>query len=352
MSGDNFIAVNVSIKQTPRQRLANWIDGREAPLQSLKMEKGTVFQNNGFEYRVNENGVLQKRDLKTTIWTEATSIEMTNYQWNVFQNVMDNDGNAGTYSLADIDVINSNDLQKDLPQGYRIDSLNKGDVFASVHVTNGEPSTSSTLLFGATEDARAAFIADKKEAIRIEREEAGLPTPKSEKKVADKFTDDNGAQVIVYEDGSKYSKRAGSNGYMAITETFPNGSPRIEHSQSYIGEARVYNTVIRNEKGVVIYGRSWDYRETDGFENKYDDQNRLVSTADRSYEYFDDGTIKEKLWAYGAEGCYEVIEYKPDGSEEHYMLGSDGVTKTPLPLDIKKFKQDYDIPKEIIITNK
>ena len=72
--------------------------------QQLKMEKGVVFENKGGKYTIDANGQLMKFDKKSNVWVQAKQIEMTNYQWEAFQNVSDNDGQVGTYSKKDIQL--------------------------------------------------------------------------------------------------------------------------------------------------------------------------------------------------------------------------------------------------------
>ena len=113
MGGQNFIRVNVNVG---------------GKMQEIMMEKGTSFSNNGGEYCVFDDGTLKFKPTKGNVWQDAKQIEMKKYQWQVFQNVSDNDGDVNTYSRYDIEDAmgqyrNSEftaDIQQDLPEGFKI----------------------------------------------------------------------------------------------------------------------------------------------------------------------------------------------------------------------------------------
>ena len=112
MSGD-FIKVNVNV------------DGKR---QEILMERGTSFSNNGGEYCVFADGTLKFKPTNGNVWQDAKQIEMKKYQWQVFQNVANNDGDVNTYSKDDIyeamdkysDGEFTADVQQDLPEGFKI----------------------------------------------------------------------------------------------------------------------------------------------------------------------------------------------------------------------------------------
>ena len=113
MSGNNFIKVNVNVG---------------GKMQEILMEKGTSFSNNGGEYCVFGNGTLKFKPTNGSAWQDAKQIEMKDYQWQVFQNVVDNDGDANTYSQEDISEAMykyrnnefTEDIKQGLPEGFKI----------------------------------------------------------------------------------------------------------------------------------------------------------------------------------------------------------------------------------------
>lgn len=135
MSGQ-FIEVNVALV------------GKTKATHQIQMEKGVTFENKGGIYTVDENGQLKKFDKAGNVWQDAKQIEMTDYQWQAFQNVSNNDGNVKTYTKADIEKASNltekaflDDMSKDLPVGYRLErAAQKPDKQVQVHVTNGDKS--------------------------------------------------------------------------------------------------------------------------------------------------------------------------------------------------------------------
>ena len=96
---------------------------------TIKMQKGCMFQNKGGQYIVDNNGELKFRKDENSPWENVDQINMTKYQWSVFQNLTDNDGNEKTYSKEDIELAWQkyktgefcDDLSNSLPNGYRIE---------------------------------------------------------------------------------------------------------------------------------------------------------------------------------------------------------------------------------------
>lgn len=102
----------------------------------ILVQKGCVFENNGGKYIVDDNGKLSVFDKSTNEWKDASAIEMTNYQWNAFRAVANNNVEnygAVTYSKKDIELAmkhyeNSNfrnDLGEFLDDGYEVGSAKK-----------------------------------------------------------------------------------------------------------------------------------------------------------------------------------------------------------------------------------
>lgn len=125
--------------------------------EEIKVEQGVSFENKGSIYTLDENSKLKRCDKTTNLWEEASEIKMTNYQWKAFQNVANNDGDAKSYTKADIEKameLYGNgefkaDMSEDLPSGYRIEKPAKytNDKLVQVDVTNGKESQSATLKF-------------------------------------------------------------------------------------------------------------------------------------------------------------------------------------------------------------
>ena len=162
MAGEDFKTVKVSVG---------------GKTHDIQMQQGVLFQNKGGSYCIFDDGILKFQKTGSTVWEDANQITMTNYQWKVFQNVADNDGIANTYSKADIEKAMrlygegnfKADMQKDLPQGYRLENpkKNSAEQYVEVDVTNGTPAQSARLRFQiaemqATEQASSAQTSNGK----------------------------------------------------------------------------------------------------------------------------------------------------------------------------------------------
>ena len=62
---NDFVNVKVQIGKTTRE---------------VKIEKGCLFENNGGQYIVDDDGKLNVFDKSANTWKTASSIKMTNYQ--------------------------------------------------------------------------------------------------------------------------------------------------------------------------------------------------------------------------------------------------------------------------------
>lgn len=210
--------------------------------QTIKMEKGVTFENKGGIYAIDDNGQLKKFDKINNVWTDASKIVMTNYQWKAFQNVANNDGSAKTYTKADIEKAQemyrqskfTADMSKDLPSGYKIESpkLNSKANYVQVDVTNGKASESATLKFQIQE------ISELKAASKAHQAQRTNQAKTSQKSgVTAVSLNDKGAQIgeTKYGDyrtatkGNKTSyygkacSNAPDNEYWGTKETLPNG---------------------------------------------------------------------------------------------------------------------------------
>lgn len=117
--------------------------------QTIKMERGTSFENKGGIFTAGEtNGTLK----------------MTNYQLKTFEamanNYKENDENGIVLSRKDIELAEQmykkggfvNDISEFLPNNYKIEKpvLKSNENLLQVYVTNGKPSQSATLKFSFT----------------------------------------------------------------------------------------------------------------------------------------------------------------------------------------------------------
>ncbi len=148
MSVNNFVNVAIRVGNTT---------------QNVKIEKGCVFENNGGQYVVDQNGVLNIFDKNTGKWEKATAINMTKYQLNVFKAMANNtnEGNGITLSKADILKAQEkfrqggfkDDVSEFLVNGYHIEKpkMSTADKYVEAYVTNGKESQSATLKFQIAE---------------------------------------------------------------------------------------------------------------------------------------------------------------------------------------------------------
>ena len=100
---------------------------------SVSIEKGISFENNGAQYLIDKEGNLHRFDKTTNIWSSAKSIDMTNYQYQVFCAIADNDKEDGL-SKTDIEKAGklnekelNDDIKKNLPVGYSVESEDSGN---------------------------------------------------------------------------------------------------------------------------------------------------------------------------------------------------------------------------------
>ncbi len=102
--------------------------------QQVKIQKGVTFENNGYRYKVQNDGTLSIFDKKNNTTTTSNTLNMTKYQFDIFKAVADNvkefKKNVGiVLSAKDIDSALkmfkkgklTEDLSQDLPAGYSIE---------------------------------------------------------------------------------------------------------------------------------------------------------------------------------------------------------------------------------------
>ena len=128
--------------------------------QTIKMEKGVSFENNGAIYRMNNDDKLAKYDKDKGEWIKCDGIKMTQYQLDVFNAVADNVKENNTSAvLSKSDLLGaiglykkrelSNDLNTNLKNNYKTKDtkIYSNHTAFSTHVTNGNKNQSANLVF-------------------------------------------------------------------------------------------------------------------------------------------------------------------------------------------------------------
>ena len=344
--------------------------------QEIQMEKGTSFENNGGIYTVDENGQLKKFDKNSNVWTDASSIEMKNYQWQAFQNVANNDGDGTTYSKADIeqamamsgDALDT-DMSNNLPSGYKIersaDEVPEG-TFA-VDVSNGDKKA-ATLKFSLAEIAELKAASQAREAgqaeVNFEPEEAIT----SENFYSKIFL--SGLDLDYYADGNKNIKVKYENGFMIKEYSFYKEGNSLDYTEKYDANGRLvsvdydgrsygYNSDSQaGESGSYVLwyskdGRLKSFSSTDGsFNCQFDEQGRCIKLDERvggtflrgvshiEYEYHENGYTKYTEYGTSIVTNYpdrQVIETQnKDGSKSIEVRYCDG------RIEIEDFEADEE----------
>ena len=152
-------------KEYHKAKILNITSGKT---QTIKMEKGVSFENNGAIYRMNNDGLLAKYDKDTGEWSKCDGIKMTQYQLDVFNAVADNvkeDNKSTVLSKGDllgaIDLYKNkklnNDLTTNLKNNYSTQNtkIYSNNTAFSTYVTNGNKTQSANLIFkfGSSKEA-------------------------------------------------------------------------------------------------------------------------------------------------------------------------------------------------------
>ncbi|MGN0031437.1 MAG: hypothetical protein ACI37Q_05740 [Candidatus Gastranaerophilaceae bacterium] len=131
--------------------------------QTVKIEKGCLFENNGGQYVVDEKGVLNIFDKKTGQWKKTGAINMTQYQFNTFKAVANNTKEGDGITLSKNDILSAQDkfkkgqFTKDMSEflgnSYHIENpkMSTNEKSVQVYVTNGNEGQSATLKFQIAE---------------------------------------------------------------------------------------------------------------------------------------------------------------------------------------------------------
>jgi len=125
-------------QEKPKKNKSKYIDftvNAGGEKQQIKIEKGVTFENNGYRYKVQNDGKLSIFDKKNNTTTVSDTLNMTKYQFNIFKAVADNVNefkkNVGQIILSAKDINSAlkmfkkgkltEDLSQDLPAGYSIE---------------------------------------------------------------------------------------------------------------------------------------------------------------------------------------------------------------------------------------
>lgn len=143
--------------------------------QTVKMERGCSFTNNGGTYTLSKDGILKFKKTGSDKWTNVNQVNMTGYQWQAFQNISNNDGQAGTFTQKDItkamelyrDGKFVKDMSVDLPDGYKIarPKLSSSEQYVQMDV-NYNGSKSATLKF-QIQDSSKTTPSEKMKAVSL-----------------------------------------------------------------------------------------------------------------------------------------------------------------------------------------
>ena len=141
----NFFDVNIKLQGSNKK---------------VKIQEGCRFENKNFAYTMRDDGKLSIFDKNTKKTTIGTDIKMTNYQFQIFSAVADNNNEQkGKVVLSEADIKTSmaqykkggfvKDLLKWLRGNYKVKNPK---IFAdenkfSAYISNGKQSTSSVLCF-------------------------------------------------------------------------------------------------------------------------------------------------------------------------------------------------------------
>lgn len=239
----NFVNVNVKVAGKTK---------------TLKMEKGTSFENNGGIYAVRDDGVLlfSKDNAKT--WQKASEIKMTAYQNAVFEAFANNDGQDG---LSKKDILLASQMAKkgtlaadaseNLPDGYKIDSAKYfgAGVGAQVHVKHDKNKSSQVTL-----NFKVGVLSS------VKPQDNPKPQEKEEKSLWDKAKDlvKEGWNYIAGGDDEAAKKTA--------KPSTPNDSPTVSNTQKPVESkpAQVAETTKTTESSKERYqiyfeGSHYDY---------------------------------------------------------------------------------------------
>lgn len=255
---NDFVNVKVQIGKTTRE---------------VKIEKGCLFENNGGQYIVDDDGKLNVFDKSANTWKTASSIKMTNYQMKAFEAVANNssEGQGIILSKKDIELAQqkfkqggfTKDMSEFLPDGYKIDKpkMSSAEKYVKAHVTNGKDTQSATLKF------QIAEISQLKEASNHYQQNTKVQTkPKIYEKNGVKVKDEYNS------DGTLKKRSFADDPHSFYTYSYQNNKLA---SAEYYFEGVKFDDITFDEKGNItkVLSRSLD---TPDQTFKYDAKNRLI----------------------------------------------------------------------------
>ena len=224
MSAEDFITVKVQIGNK---------------IQTVKMEKGTSFQNKGGIFTAEKNG---------------QTIKMTNYQMQVFQAVANNNLEAGldgiVLSKKDIDEAIQMyskgalgyDLAEKLKGGYKVQNPKafKDENKISAYITNGAPDTSAVISFqytkGADNKGKSTTAADSSRV-------ASVNTPTSSKTFS--------SPCIVEQKAFKYKVKKGDT-VLSLAKQYEVDTYQIIAANPWMKEGKDYNVQFRKNNTAIV----------------------------------------------------------------------------------------------------
>lgn len=342
---NDFVNVKVQIGKTTRE---------------VKIEKGCLFENNGGQYIVGDDGKLNVFDKNANTWKTANSIKMTNYQMKAFEAVANNssEGQGIILSKKDIELAQQKfkqggfkkDMSEFLPEGYKIDKpkMSSAEKYVQAYVTNGKDTQSATLKF------QIAEMSQLKEASNNYQKNTKVETKpkiyeKNGRKVKDEYNSDGTLKKRSFADDShSYYSYSYKNNKLASAE--------------YYFEGVKFDDITFDEKGNItkVLSRSAD---TPDQAFKYDAQNRLVEAKSlrndnyTKYTYTPSGkiaAIKSKNFEDEQTTVYDYSKSKngqPSGLTLEESRVADNGNKGYIKLSDISYSPDGKVKSYICVTN-
>ncbi len=282
--GTSFINVNVKIGGQTK---------------TLKMEKGTSFENNGGIYAVRDDGALLFSDDKAKSWKKVPEIKMTAYQNTVFNAIANNDGQAG---LSKKDILLASNMAKNktlaadasegLPAGYKIDSAKYfgAGVGAQVHVQHNKDKSS-----GATLNFKVGILSSVKPQAKTQN------SAKSNSEKTNTASDSNKyEEFYTYEYGVGLKNSFDSDNFLAAIN--PSG---VEHG--FINE-EFSHYLNNNLKGKAVTPKLLDTAISKALDYNAYDENVIAEVVARYQSNLSSETIdkflKKSNYIHVSEGKY------------------------------------------------
>ena len=146
--------------------------------ETIKMQKGCSFENNGAIYRVNNNGELSIFNKSEKTWSTGSEIKINNYQLQTFMAIADNHEEKENGQTIEGIVLSKKDIEKAIEQhknsqvtddlgkylggNYTIyDAQRYTDATAiAAYVSNGDESTSGNLVFKFGSEKNAVELSE------------------------------------------------------------------------------------------------------------------------------------------------------------------------------------------------